>query len=576
MLERVIPGVQVSVVKDVVVPQLAPAGVLGVVGLVEDARSGIGRAESWRRLVKLYGPGTAHSMPEARAALENGVTEVVVVPLSPASSSAKIARATVSAGTVESLVLVARAPGCWANNTTVSISHRKRGDKVVGFDLEVLMPGQQSGEGELFQNLQLLPGFARSLNDTLLNRGSVVRLEASESLRFEAAEFKSALSVNAGESVNLLISHAGAPALRVKAVKALSIYLKKTDAGLHELSISTTGPDGKALKLSRTQFDLRTPEALKSAGLTGTAFELGTPDAAALFDTLSLLEELEVDAALWPDPKRFTVSGGQDATAEEYRSALQSLVDEPDVDLVQAALQFSGDKNADLRKARTVYSALISHAEVMAADSKGRIAFGQVPPGLDVNASVELADSLVSDRFVLMSPCGVAGAVAGRIGSLPYFQSPTFKTLAGVDELTQAHGQEAQKALILGKLLAVAQERGRGVVVVKGITTDGDQISVRRVADRAVRGVKLIGELFIGRLNNADGRSALKQKLNEFLYQMQKDGALVPSTDGKSPAYEVDVYSSQDDFSKGIVRLDLAVRPVRAIDFIYATLHVQV
>jgi hypothetical protein len=57
---------------------------------------------------------------------------------------------------------------------------------------------------------------------------------------------------------------------------------------------------------------------------------------------------------------------------------------------------------------------------------------------------------------------------------------------------------------------------------------------------------------------------------------MQKEGALVPSTDGKDSAFKVNVYSSQADFAQGIVRVDIAVRPVRAIDFIYATIFVQV
>ena len=50
----------------------------------------------------------------------------------------------------------------------------------------------------------------------------------------------------------------------------------------------------------------------------------------------------------------------------------------------------------------------------------------------------------------------------------------------------------------------------------------------------------------------------------------------MPSTDGSDPAFKVDVYSSQADFAKGIVRVDMAVRPVRAIDYIYATVLVQV
>ena len=88
--------------------------------------------------------------------------------------------------------------------------------------------------------------------------------------------------------------------------------------------------------------------------------------------------------------------------------------------------------------------------------------------------------------------------------------------------------------------------------------------------------MRLIGELFIGKLNTEDGRNALKQKLTEFLLQMQSENAIVPSTDGSDPAFQLDVYSTQADFAQGIVRIDLAVRPVRAIDFIYATVLVQV
>ncbi|MGC4084797.1 MAG: hypothetical protein QM736_22465 [Vicinamibacterales bacterium] len=56
---------------------------------------------------------------------------------------------------------------------------------------------------------------------------------------------------------------------------------------------------------------------------------------------------------------------------------------------------------------------------------------------------------------------------------------------------------------------------------------------------------------------------------------MERQGAIVPSTDGSQPSFVVDVYSSQADFANGIVRVDIAMRPVRVIDFIYATILVQ-
>ena len=50
---------------------------------------------------------------------------------------------------------------------------------------------------------------------------------------------------------------------------------------------------------------------------------------------------------------------------------------------------------------------------------------------------------------------------------------------------------------------------------------------------------------------------------------------LVRSMDGKDPAFRVEIYGSQTDFAAGILRVDIAVRPVRAIDYVYATIRVQ-
>ena len=235
---------------------------------------------------------------------------------------------------------------------------------------------------------------------------------------------------------------------------------------------------------------------------------------------------------------------------------------------------FSKSKVNDVAK---IYSEVISHCQRMSEDSKGRLGFGQAPPdNAPAQDYVNMASTLLSDRFVLVAPHGVVGAVAGRVGNLTYFQSPTFKQIGGLATLSRALTIEEQQSLLKGNVVPIINQRGRGIIILRGLTTDGDQISVRRVADRAVRGVKMLGELFIGRLNNEDGRGALKQKLTEFLVQMEKDGAIVPSTDGSDPAFKIDVYSSQADFAQGIVRVDMAVRPVRAIDFIYATILVQV
>lgn len=113
------------------------------------------------------------------------------------------------------------------------------------------------------------------------------------------------------------------------------------------------------------------------------------------------------------------------------------------------------------------------------------------------------------------------------------------------------------------------------MIVLRGLDTTGDQISVTRVADACVREVKAIAENFIGELNTVDARTALRQQIVATFTRMERAGELVPSTDGTDPAFLVDVYSTQLDFAQGNVRIDIAVRPVRAIDFVYATIRVK-
>jgi hypothetical protein len=77
--------------------------------------------------------------------------------------------------------------------------------------------------------------------------------------------------------------------------------------------------------------------------------------------------------------------------------------------------------------------------------------------------------------------------------------SPTFKSvpLFGMAPASYS-GSQLNRLLGPSHNLAVVQERqGRGVVVLRGLDTSGDQISVTRVADAAIRETKAISENFI-------------------------------------------------------------------------------
>ncbi len=550
-MARIIPGVQVTVIKEVVPPQLAPSGVLGIVGLVAPARGGttrkpVERVGSWARFRELYGRASALAMPEAQLALQNGVFELVVVDL--ASSVAEKAGAGFDFQDIAPwLNLSARAAGTLANGIEVSLTPQRFQGVIQGYELRIRDDGEDL---EVHRNLSPFPGSSRYMGAVLDSGDSVIELAPPT---FTLTDYSAPTTLTAaGETT---------------AIAQLGIA-----APFDVLSVTMGDTPGAPVRLSWVDDNL---EIVRDPlGTPQTLVDIDRGDPALLhqvYTALSAEDDLQVVLSVPDVSGTKSLASGVDASVAEYTNALSLLEDVADVDLVVASVQ-----NLTVDRAADIYGAVTAHCNNMSADAKGRLGFGQVPPGGNVESDVDLAGSLVSDRFVLFAPHGVLGAAVGRIGSLDYYRSPTFKSVSGLGVLEPALRVETQRSYLRANIVPVVQLPGRGNALVRGLTTDGDQINVRRTADRAVRGVKQIGELFIGKLNTEDGRNSLKQKLSEFLLQMQADSAIVPSTDGSDPAFKLDVYSSQADFALGIVRVDLAVRPVRAIDFIYATVLVQV
>ena len=261
------------------------------------------------------------------------------------------------------------------------------------------------------------------------------------------------------------------------------------------------------------------------------------------------------------------LSGGTSGaiSKSDYEAALEKLEGDADVDIVLAC---------DVTDPE-IHSMIEAHCMAMSTDAKNRIGFGTVASGESISDICNRTTVMASDRFVLVAPYGNLGALAGLVSKLNYFESPTFKPLSGISKLEKNYTPSEQMEMLKAGMIPLEAQRGRGIIVIKGISTSKEQISVTRIADHSVRGVKNIADMFIGTLNNDSGRIALKGKITEFLMGMEREGSIVPSTDGVEPAYLIDVFSSESDFGQGIVRVDLAVRPVRAMDYIYATIKVE-
>jgi len=242
---------------------------------------------------------------------------------------------------------------------------------------------------------------------------------------------------------------------------------------------------------------------------------------------------------------------GTSPTTDQYGEAIDRLSDDTRVDLVLAAIE----PNRPRGEVRTIHQQLAAHAVRMADDGAPRIAFGSLAADEKTLNDIREHSALVrSRRFVLVAPSGAEGAVVGVVGRLDPQDSPTFKPVPLFGRAPAAFRQGDLNRLLgpTTNLLVVQDRAGHGVVVLRGLDTTGDQISVTRVADETIRETKAISENFIGELNSEQARMALKQQIVSTLTRMERDGALVPSTDGKDPAFIVDVYSTQLDFAQGL------------------------
>lgn len=455
-MTRILPGVEIKVIKEIVPQQLNPSGVVAMIGTTEKGETTAPtHISSFREFVDKFGSSEGHAITECiKQAFQNGVFEVVVTPIRPKEE-------------VKSSLILKDSDG----TDTVRLISKKHGK--AGDDISVKVE-------------------AGSLPDT-------VKLTISDGLASE--------------------------------------------------------PPFDNLVMDRSSKEYLV-DAINNRSQLVDAEDLESPSEAPM--NLPVLGE-------------GGFSGGAEGTISkgDYEAALDRLEGDPDVDMVLICGEEECAADPDL------HSLIEAHCENMSKDAKNRIGLGTVKADESIKEICDRTINLAKDRFILVAPSGCVGAVAGLISRLNYFESPTFKQLSGISKLERAYTPSEQMELLKAGVIPLEAQRGRGIIIVKGISTSKEQISVTRTADHAVRGVKNIADLFIGTLNSPTGRMALKGKIEEFLMGMEREGSIVPSVDGKEPAFLLDVYSSEQDFAQGIVRVDMAVRPVRAMDYIYATIKVE-
>jgi hypothetical protein len=183
-----------------------------------------------------------------------------------------------------------------------------------------------------------------------------------------------------------------------------------------------------------------------------------------------------------------------------------------------------------------------------------------VAPGLE-------ATDASTGTTVTLPPPYLAAVVAGKLSTLAPEISLTNQTVP-VNDLDVHYNSALLKTLLLDRVLLVRPKFG--FQIVKGITTDTGafkQISVRRVVDYAKAGVRSGSDPYIGRLNNARVRAALKATLDGFLSQMVLDEMLV--------SYQLSVTATRAQEIAGVAVVAMTLEPTFSIDYIRVTMTLQ-
>ncbi len=564
MATLIVPGVSVEARFDVLPPLPAASGVVGIAALVDRPPSpvdlvGLTKASE---VAGLIGPGTAASTPEIVHLLANGAQEVVVSPV----QGGGVGSVTLNnADGNPAVILRARVPGEWSSQVSADVrAVTDASGTVVRATLRLLRDGAAV---ETFPDLIVEPGDPSDLFDTINRRSTyVVALDPG----FVGARPAAGMYALPTDGSGVEVPQAG-----------------ETDALFELMPDSGVDPNGVTVTIAGGSADNLTVQVFRDGAQQEEFTRLTMdPDSArhlpaVLLASSQIVQVRQANSLEGADrlPAATTgpvpLAGGSSPTIAQYRTAIDRLAEDPRINLVLASVEPTRT-DAFVRQ---VHQSLGAHAVTQTDQGSPRIAFGSVTPNEEDNLDRirDHAAAVRNRRFVLVSPAGAAGAVAGLVARLDPEISPTFKPvpLFGIEPASYT-GSELNR--LLGpthNVLVVQQRTGRGVIVLRGLDTSGDQISVTRVADACIREVKAISENFIGELNSADARTALRQQIVATFTRMEREGALVPSTDGSDPAFLVDVYSTQLDFAQGIVRIDIAVRPVRAIDYIYATIRVK-
>jgi len=568
MSEMVLPGVYIEVRPEgLIVPGQISINTIGIVGTASrgpvgtpvflggilDAREQFGDADGWQG-------GTSDELTLIRAlelAYGHGATSVTAVRV--ASGGGAKAGQTLSSAGGECVRLRALTPGTWGDSLQVNVA-----------------PNSGDNDENPFVLNEEHPGAAT----ITLGRKPVVK-----SARNRVEYFVDATGVTHTLAVIYDDTPGGPSADQAKINRAngtidFGLTTDPQDKVTVSYMVAKTAPNPApnqpplptAVKVTVRQLkgdDVVARDRFVAFDGDDLVAQLSQPGASTLVDAVARANSSEMPTPSAPGAwANFT--GGDDGAAasdSDYRSGFDVLLNEDAQIMVAAGRDESFGDDLD------------SHCQTASTDAIKRDRIGVVGSSRTATLDTIRGHTLASDRIVFVAPgikvgddalpgAYAAAAVAGLLAAFPPHVSLTNKTIR-VDGLGTRFNSAQLIQLLDARVLALEQRNGFRIV--RGITTSTNtawqQITTRRIVDYAKYGVRSAAEPFIGLLNNARVRSALRTSVNSFLAAMVEDEMLV--------SYDLTVGATRDEERRGIARVTMVLRPTFSIDFIKVTMFLE-
>jgi hypothetical protein len=260
-------------------------------------------------------------------------------------------------------------------------------------------------------------------------------------------------------------------------------------------------------------------------------------------------------------------NNGADAGRDEYEAGLQALSNRL-INIVVLAGQDAAQMGAVL-KGHLKQTEETDYERIGVIGAAGSTAGQFVGHQMSDERVVLVAPGVKSPDGSVLPPAYMAAAVAGVISSLPVQASLTNKVV-NVPGVSVSLNRGEQEQLIRRNVLTVVDKEGFRIV--KGVTTAGEgtpfsSIPTRRTVDYAKYGVRSAANSYIGRLNNARVRGALKATLDAFLTRMVEDEALT--------GYALEVTATRAQEIAGEVSVAMTLQPTFSMEFIQVVMNLQ-